>query len=414
MMRPLSVFKDTTKVGDLSLDTKRCFVFKYSPSYIKRPDAHPISLQLPLKSEPFENDISRPFFSNLLPEGNIKETIARIFQISKTNDMALLEKIGGECAGAISILPDGFSPENKGDYIDISDDELISMITDIKSFPLLINKKDLRLSLAGAQEKIPVYFNKNQIYLTKGTIPSSHILKPENPYFPGSVHNEAFCMKLAEKVGFPVPDVYLKRIKNTVIYIIKRYDRIINEKGKIIRLHQEDFCQALGFLPDQKYQAEGGPGLSQCFELIKKFSSQPLRDRKKLLDWIIFNFLIGNADAHAKNISILFDKKSAFLAPFYDLISTLVYPQLTSKMAMKIGKENRFRWLQKRHWERFARENDIKKQFLFLNIKDVSKKVLKKSLSLSNSFKAEYGGDKIIDDILKIIKNNYEILSSYE
>ena len=156
-MKPLQVFLNNRPVGQLRPDKKRRFVFQYHREYLGASDAHPLSLSLPLRESPFEEHLARPFFSNLLPEGYIRAIIAKFVRVSGKNDMAILEKIGGECAGAVSVLPEGLVPDTKGGYIRISRDELDSMMASDTDRPLLISRDELRLSLAGAQDKLPVF-----------------------------------------------------------------------------------------------------------------------------------------------------------------------------------------------------------------------------------------------------------------
>jgi serine/threonine-protein kinase HipA len=150
-------------------------------------------------------------------------------------------------------------------------------------------------------------------------------------------------------------------------FTIERYDRAGLGKDKVKRIHQEDFCQALGVGPDEKYESEGGPSLSKCAGCIERYSTLPAKDKLRLIQWVVYNYLIGNADAHAKNVSFLYKRSGIQLAPFYDLLSTVVYPALSKKMAMKIGNENRFPYIRKRHWKRFATEVGVKPD-LVLNI----------------------------------------------
>jgi len=209
------------------------------------------------------------------------------------------------------------------------------------------------LSLAGAQNKLPVFVDGDKLFLPRGSASSSHILKPQIPEFPNTVENEAFCMRLAGQVGLPVPKT---RIWDGKAFLIERYDRTGKNPR---RLHQEDFCQALGFGYDQKYQSEGGPGLKDCFALIEEHSAEPAVDKGRLIRWNVFNALIGNCDAHAKNLSLLYAEDGIRLAPFYDLMSTRIYPSLSEKLAMKIGGENRPDWVMRRHWERMAGEAGV-------------------------------------------------------
>ncbi|MCP4686909.1 MAG: type II toxin-antitoxin system HipA family toxin, partial [Desulfobacterales bacterium] len=392
-MKRLTVVQDNARVGELWLDRRRRFVFRYDEKYLERRNARPLSLSLPLREAPFEKDAARPFFSNLLPEGDIRDTIARHHHVSPKNDFALLEKIGGECAGAVSILPEGARAETGEGYLPISPDELDEMIATRPRGPLLTAREESRLSLAGAQDKLPVFIKDGEFFLTMGARPSSHILKPRNRYFEDMIQNEAFCMALAKSVGLPAPDAFIWKGERNIAYVVERYDRKMHEDGTVSRLHQEDFCQAMGLSPDQKYESEGGPGLIDCFALLQKNSAHPLRDRKRLMEWVIFNYLIGGADAHAKNISLLYLSGKIVLAPFYDLVSTLVYPGLTSKMSMKIGKENRFKWLQERHWTRFALGIDVKPGFLFSTAAAMSKKAIKKAGGIGRRITSRFGGE---------------------
>ena len=165
--------------------------------------------------------------------------------------------------------------------------------------------------------------------------------------------NEHFCMRLAAALGLPVPDSTILR-KPEALYLVERYDRVRAPDGTLSRIHQIDFCQALNLPSHKKYEHEGGPSLEACFEVITRYSARLARDRLHLISWVILNYLVGNADAHAKNLSLLITREGVMLAPFYDLVSTAVYRELTDRLALKIGGENRPEWIQKRHWENLA------------------------------------------------------------
>jgi serine/threonine-protein kinase HipA len=218
-----------------------------------------------------------------------------------------------------------------------------------------------------------------------------------------TVGNEAFCMMLAQRLGLPVPPVTIRRGLDR-IFIIARYDRSRETDGRVMRLHQEDFCQALGFLPDQKYESEGGPSLQQCFTLLQGKSIRPAADRMALLRWAIFSCLIGNADAHAKNLAMIFTDRGPRLAPFYDLICTQVYPDLTEKQAMRIGGENRPSWLQRKHWEKFGDSVAIKPNLVLKTLKNMSTAIIPAAQKLSNDFTDSYGTCPIIEIILAVIE----------
>ena len=399
----LDVYLWDQKVGYLWLDEKRRFVFQYDAAWINKKGAIPLSLHLPLRAETYPDDLSRPFFSNLLPEAEIKRTIAQRLQISVSNDFAMLNSIGGECAGAVSVLPSGVAPAAKPGYQELNEEELHKIITDLPRRPLMAGVEGMRLSLAGAQNKLPVYMEDDRIFITSGNAPSTHILKPSIRDLDDTVENETFCMMLAQKMGLSAPPVTIRRGLDQ-LFIIMRYDRSRDKSGQIVRMHQEDFCQALGFLPDQKYESEGGPSLKHCFTLLQDKSIRPAADRMTLLRWAIFNFLIGNADAHAKNLAMIFTDRGPRLAPFYDLICTQVYPDLTEKSAMRIGGENRPSWIRQKHWEKLGESVAIKSSLVLKTLGDMSGDIIPEAQVLMNDFKKAPGSPGIIEKIMAVIE----------
>jgi serine/threonine-protein kinase HipA len=399
----LDVYLLEQKVGRLWLDKKRRFVFQYDGVWIRQQGAVPLSVRLPLQAEPYPDDSARPFFSNLLPEADIKRIISERLRISTSNDFAMLNHIGGECAGAVSMLPSGETPTAKPGYRELNEEELHKVIADLFRRPLMAGVEGVRLSLAGAQNKLPVYMEGNRIFIASGNAPSSHILKPPIKDLEDTASNEAFCMTLAQKMGLPVPTAEIRQGLDR-LFVISRYDRIREKDSRLVRLHQEDFCQALGFLPEQKYESEGGPALPKCFNLLQEVSIRPAADRLALLHWVIFNFLIGNADAHAKNFALLFTQKGPCLAPFYDLICTRVYPDLTEKHAMKIGGENRPSWIHQRHWERFADAVAIKPNLVLKTLQVMAASVMPQAQQLAEAFQKTYGALPIIQKILAVIE----------
>jgi len=407
MSKALEIYLLNEYVGRLTLDDKRKFVFRYEKAWLEHEQAVPLSLSLPLQKAAFEDDAARAFFANLLPESNLRKMISNQLHISEGNDFAMLEAVGGECAGAVSLLPEGTPWRGDGEYKALSDDALNQLVREMPQKPMLVGEGDIRLSLAGAQNKLPVFFDKGVVSLTKGGVPSSHILKPPMEHFSNTVENELFCMRLARSMGLNVPDVTLLQ-KEKPLYLIARYDRTRNAEGELVRLHQEDFCQALGVAADMKYEAEGGPSLQSCFQLIRDHSVNPIADVKALLAWTIFNYLIGNADAHGKNISIIFTQRGPQLAPFYDLLSTAIYPNLSSKNAMKIGGEYRPDWIAARHWERLAEEIGVKTKMLYQTIRKMSEKIVVEAETLKETFVKEYGENDGVNEVLKLIHRRAE------
>ena len=202
--------------------------------------------------------------------------------------------------------------------------------------PLLAGNDGLPLSLAGAQAKIPVVLDGNPALPAPGQ-PTTHIIKPEIERFASSVQNEAWCMTLAARVGLPTAHAEARQAEGHPYLLVQRYDRVTTEGGITSRLHQEDACQALGVPPERKYAAEGGPAFRDLFALTRGYVRVPALAVLNLVDVAIFNLVIGNADAHGKNFSFVLDDRGPRLAPFYDLLSTIQWPALASRMAMRLG-----------------------------------------------------------------------------
>lgn len=405
MSETLNVFWGSKLAGRLRRDDKSGLEFQYASEWLSDEAAIPVSIRLPLRPEPFDDDACRVFFGNLLPEGSTRTLIARKLGISESNDFKLLEVLGGECAGALAILPEGLQATGEGAYEPLSREDLDLMIEQMPQNPLLVAHEDLRLSLAGAQQKIPVYYEDGKFFLPHGAFPSSHVLKPAIQGYEGVVENEAFCMELARQVGIPVPAATVVKGKHP-FYLIERYDRRRGEDGKLIRLHQEDFCQALGHSYGKKYEADGGPGLRACFELVAEHGTQPALDKMTMLRWVVFNYLIGNCDAHAKNLSMLIERKDYRLSPLYDLLSTRAYGQLSPKFAMRIGGQYRSDWVLREHWERLAGEAGVGAKAVLDLCGELGEKAPELARPLAAAFAAEHEGKEVIDKILKNISSS--------
>lgn len=373
MISKLVVVIGNETVGNLWLDDKKRFCFQYESKWTKTSQI-PLSLSLPIRDEPYLDDESHAFFANLLPEQKIREVVARNLGVSSQNDFGLLEKIGGDCAGAVSIYPEGVTlPTKDNAYKKMNIAELKEIIERLPQRPLLAGEDGIRLSLAGAQKKLPIFFRDGEFYLTHGDAPSNYIIKPPIEELDGTVENEAFCTAIAGEIGLHVPSSFIFDLEGLLVFVIERYDRTISDGGTT-RLHQEDFCQALNIPPEFKYESEGGPSFAQCFHLTRTKSHSAGKDAASLIDWLIFNLLIGNSDAHGKNVSLLLLPEGPVLAPFYDLISTRIYP-LSESLAMRIGGESDPKAIQHKHWETLAEDLKLKPKFVVSRVVEIAKRI---------------------------------------
>jgi serine/threonine-protein kinase HipA len=343
MARILDVYLHEHLVGNLIQDDGGQMSFEYLEGWLVQPGAAVLSQSLPLRKQRFPAKECRGFFGGILPEESKREIIARNLGISARNDYAMLEQIGGECAGAVTFLPAGQElPKRDYHYRKLDAKELAGILRELPKRPLLAGEKGIRLSLAGAQDKVAVRIEGEEVWLPLGGAPTTHILKPAVERFAGVVSNEALCMTLAAHMNLPAAKVETRQVEDVEYLLVERYDRkhvTIDGLPGVERLHQEDFCQAQNIVPEMKYQKEGGPSFKQCFALLRNVSTAPVLDLANLLDAAIFNYLIGNNDAHGKNFSLVYPEKEIRLAPLYDAISTIYYPELNSDMAMRMGRE---------------------------------------------------------------------------
>ena len=328
--------------------------------------------------------------------------IAKNLGVSAGNDFALLDRIGGECAGAVTFLRRGQEPlEQKEEYRSLSAGELAEILRALPRRPLMAGDEGVRISLAGAQEKLAIHRSPQGISIPIGGAPSTHILKPAIERFEGLVHNEAFCMRLARVIGLTVAPVEVGKIEGIDYLIVERYDRHWKSDGepmgqKLKRIHQEDFCQALGIVPERKYQNEGGPSLKESFALLRECSSSPVLDLNALLDAVIFNALIGNHDAHGKNFSLIYSGGKTRMAPLYDLLCTTFYPELSTKMAMKVGGEYDSRKLTGANWERMAEESGLNKPMVKRRALEMAEQIRQKLPDTALDHPTAEGVSKII------------------
>jgi serine/threonine-protein kinase HipA len=351
-----NIFFDNLKVASIDVADKKAEM-RYDPEWVARPEAFPISLSMPLGPDAVPHERTIPWLANLLPESHLSE-IGQQIGVSPQDVLGLLEHIGRDTAGALAIgaprqAADEFRPIKR-------DQDLERIINELPQKPFLVGEHGVSMSLAGVQDKLPVALVDGKLSIPINGTPSTHIIKPDSSRLPANVQNEAFCLKLAQLVGLDASNATVGKAGNRLYLLVERYDRIRHARGRIVRIHQEDFCQLLGFFPSAKYEftsptVGGGPTLKTIFDGAAQFI-QP-GSRIPLLDAVIFNVLICNVDSHAKNYSILIGSGgSAKLAPLYDLMCGEVYPKITKRLPQSINGRKESIHIFGADWQQLAKQ----------------------------------------------------------
>ncbi len=369
--RTLNILMNGILVGHLAKKSNGVLSFTYDQQWLITPQSRPISLSLPLINQPYEGDIVYNFFDNLLPDNPlIRNRIQAKFQIASNQPFDLLAGIGRDCVGAIQIIEGEITPLNKQiNAQPLNDKEIAEILRNYKINPLGMtdDNQAFRISIAGAQEKSAFLFHRNKWNKPIGETPTSHIFKLPIGYIQHqhldlseSCENEWLCTQIAKAFGLPAADCEILMFEDIKVLVIKRFDRKLSSNNKwLMRLPQEDMCQALGFSSNIKYQADGGPGINQIMRLLLS-SATPTEDRDLFFKSQVLFWLLAAIDGHAKNFSIFIEPEGKYrLTPLYDIMSA--YPLLAKKqlqaqkikMAMALkGKNNHYHWdkLQRRYF----------------------------------------------------------------
>jgi serine/threonine-protein kinase HipA len=366
MSKELAALLGGREIGRIFQDRRGRLAFTYDEGWRGAPDAYPLSLSMPLAASEHGPGPIEAFLWGLLPDNvQILDRWARRFRVSPRNAFALIAHVGEECAGAVQFVHADHAKTLLGgarktvQWLDTADvaERLRALRADQSAWRQAGDTG--QFSLAGAQPKTALLLENGRWGVPSGRTPTTHILKPPMPELNGHVENEHFCLALARELGLPAAASEVRRFDGEIAIVVERYDRLRTQDG-IIRVHQEDVCQALGVMPTKKYESEGGPGVRRIADLLRVHSSARDDDLATFLDAIAFNWLIGGSDAHAKNYSILLAAGAqARLAPLYDLGSVLPYPKIDVHkvtLAMKLGGEYRLRAVGPRQWHKLAAE----------------------------------------------------------
>ena len=340
---------DQIKVGSITGSGVSDSCFSYDDEYLSSDDPVAISISLPLQKEPFSSKQTRIFFDGLLPEGFTRRSVAQWLHFDEDDYLSILHGLGKECLGAIRVTLAG--EEDEEFYEEIDEEQIRKLAAEgaTKSTEIVTGT---HLSLAGASGKVGLYYTPTNTkwYLPHGLAPSTHIVKQSHVRLEGIVTNEQLSMLTAAKCGINTAESFIINTGNgndsEVLFVTKRYDRLINSNSKTLnglerpfRLHQEDFAQAMGIPSANKYEPEGAEYALGMFDVLRRYSSDPLADMISLWDRIVFSYILGNNDGHIKNYSLLrgINLKEIRLAPAYDIICTTVYENSTRKMSFNIG-----------------------------------------------------------------------------
>jgi serine/threonine-protein kinase HipA len=380
MSNELIALLDGKEVGRLSRDARGRLKFIYNDDWRNAANAYPLSLSMPLGAKEHGRSVVEAFLWGLLPDNErVLARWATKFQVSARNVFALISHVGEDCAGAVQfVTPERLEAirsgkEDKVEWLDESEmaKRLETLRNDHAAWRLPSDTG--QFSLAGVQPKTALLLQNDRWGIPSGRLPTTHIVKPPTGQFDGHAENEHICLMLARDLGLPAAQTKVTRFKNETAIVIERYDRL--PKGNdIIRVHQEDVCQALGIMPTKKYQNEGGPSPLDIIQLLRSYSTDRDEDIDTFIGALGYNWLIAGTDAHAKNFSLLLGGRRIRLAPLYDIASILPYDGF-DKFAMKVGGEYKLSRIGLRQWQKFAREVRVEPEELIARLATMAKQL---------------------------------------
>ncbi|MDH3444479.1 MAG: type II toxin-antitoxin system HipA family toxin [Deltaproteobacteria bacterium] len=385
MSGELIVLLSDREVGSVRQDQRGRLKFTYKDEWREARGAYPLSLSMPLAASEHPHDVIEAFIWGLLPENEIVlERWAKKFQVSARSAFALISHVGEDCAGAVQFVRqdrlDAVLKSSPGDIDWLDESDIATRLKTLREDHSAWRRPSDtgQFSLAGAQPKTALLLQDEKWGVPSGRIPTTHILKPPTAGFDGHAENEHFCLTLARAFGMPAASSSVMHFGDEVAFVVERYDRRIIDR-RIVRIHQEDMCQAFGVPPTKKYENEGGPSISRIVDFLRENSGSSSEDVQTFIDAVAYNWLIGGTDAHAKNYSILVGTGGRVrLAPLYDLASILPYDEfdpLKLKLAMKLGGKYRLRDISARSWEKLSEELRMDKKGITGRVCEMARKL---------------------------------------
>lgn len=385
----IPIYHDQFILGQITVESDGTLGFQYEPKWLATTGAFPLSVTMPLRSGAFPDTVIAPWLANLLPEEQQLMAVSRTLGLSASDSLAILREIGGDTAGAISIgspsLRKTWGYRSLTNWYGVGDPShaLSLHFDDLGLRPFLAGTDGIRLSLAGGQKKSALAVLDRDGKPKLGLVgpddilavpshgaPSTIIIKPDNPMLPGIVENECYCMTLAGLIGIPVATTQIIPFENRTALAVARYDRDVRVDGSIRRLHQEDFAQANALYPGQKYEQGTVPGLTMT-GLLETGRHLPAAESLKMLDQVIFNILVANTDAHAKNYSMILTGGPR-MAPLYDVSTVLMWEHVNQHHAQKLaGRKRKPGDMDRRHWDKIAQDAGLGARGVRLRVQEL-------------------------------------------
>ncbi len=413
----LRVYLNEETLGTIERRGPARYRFAYSNEALAKhgEGSIPLSASLPVQVGAFSPGRSAPFFEGLLPEATARVGVARRFGLSEADGFGLLSALGVDCAGAVVVVPaDRLPLPGRSEVELLSAADLGALVAELPRRPLGVSADPdgVRLSLGGIQDKLVLTRRADGRFgLPKGGWPSTCLLKPDYGHYEDIAANEAFCMGVAAAAGLEAAVTELLTIGQTPCLYVERFDRSTGRDGVISRIHQEDTCQALGLLPSAKYEENGGPSVAAIVGLLRTLGSpRAALDINAFIKAVLVSFLLGNSDAHGKNFALLYEADAAVrLAPLYDIVSTAVYPEVTSRLAMRIGGVDDPADVGPGAWRQLATECGLGGQ-LGRFVREWTGEIATQAVGLCDRARAEGWHRPVIDRIVEVCRRRAERL----